>query len=129
MRVLLDTPVVLWWASSGGAHLSPVARDVIAAEDTEAVVSAVSALEISAKATRGRLELPDVADRYVPRLIEQHGFVALSVHLSHALRAGSLPDLHRDPWDRLLVAQAQVEGIPIITADPAIGRYDVETIW
>lgn len=129
MRVLLDTHVVLWWASSGGRHLSRVARDLIAADDTDAIVSVVSALEISAKAARGRLELPDVADRYVPQLIERHGFATLSVHLAHALRAGSLPDVHRDPWDRLLIAQAQVEGLPIITADPAIGRYDVETIW
>lgn len=129
MRVLLDTHVVLWWASAGGRHLSRVARDLIAADDTDAIVSVVSALEISAKAARGRLELPDVADRYVPQLIERHGFATLSVHLAHALRAGSLPDVHRDPWDRLLIAQAQVEGLPIITADPAIGRYDVETIW
>jgi PIN domain nuclease of toxin-antitoxin system len=92
-------------------------------------VSVVSALEISAEAARGRLELPDVANRYVPRVIERHGFTTLSVHLAHALRAGSLPDVHRDPFDRLLIAQAQVEGIPIITADPAIGRYEVETIW
>lgn len=73
--------------------------------------------------------LPDVAERYVPDRLRHHGFVLMSIEPSHAFRAGSLPPIHRDPFDRMLVAQAQVEGLPILTADPAISRYDVETIW
>ena len=67
--------------------------------------------------------------RLVGATMHRHRFRALSIELAHALRAGSLPDVHRDPWDRLLIAQAQIESMPIITADPAIGQYDVEVIW
>jgi PIN domain nuclease of toxin-antitoxin system len=61
--------------------------------------------------------------------MRHHGFELLSIGLPHAFRAGALPRIHGDPFDRMLVAQAQVEGLPILTADPAISRYDVETIW
>ncbi len=75
------------------------------------------------------MDLPDSVARYVPDRIRQHGFDLLPIELTHVLRAGVLPLIHRDPFDRMLVAQAQIEGIPILTADPAISRYDVETIW
>lgn len=129
MRVLLDTHAFLAWVSAGGARLSTRARELVSDEATEALVSAVSAAEISTKVANGRLVLPGPAERYVPSRIARHGFMVLPLDLRHALRVGSLPDIHRDPWDRLLVAQAQLEGLPIITADPLIGRYDVETIW
>ncbi len=129
MRVLLDTHAFLWWVSEGGAKLSDRARELIGAEGTEALFSAASAYEIAAKVGSGRLELPSSPVRYVPDRVALHGFVVLPIELEHALRAGALPPIHRDPWDRLLVAQAQLQGLPIMTADPAIGRYDVETIW
>ena len=129
MRVLLDTRVLLWWSTSDGANLSSTAREVIESGGTEALVSVVSAFEMAAKASSGRLDLPDRPERYIPLLLHRHGFDVLDLGLAHALRAGSLPPIHRDPFDRLLVAQAQVEGVPIVTADPAIARYDVETIW
>jgi PIN domain nuclease of toxin-antitoxin system len=129
VRTLLDTHVILWWASTGGSRVSSAARAIIEDESTEALVSVISAFEISMKTAAGRLELPSPPQSYLPRLFSEHGFDVLGVELAHAIRAGSLPMLHKDPFDRLLVAQAQVEGIPIITADPAIARYDVETIW
>ena len=129
MRVLLDTHVLLWWASKGGSRLSSGARELIGRETTDAAISVVTAFEIAAKEALGKLVLPEPADRYVPRLIAAHSFGVIGVELAHALRAGSLPQFHRDPFDRLLIAQAQIEGIPIVTADPAIARYDVETIW
>jgi len=129
MRVLLDTHALLWWASSGGSRLSATARDLIADSSTVVFVSAASAFEIAVKSALGRLDLPDEPERYVPVLLERHGFRQLPVEVSHALRAGALPDLHRDPWDRLLVAQAQLAGLPLVTADPAIGRYEVSVIW
>ncbi len=129
MRLLLDTHAFLWWASDGGSRLSEEARDAIASESNEVLLSTASALEIGIKAARGRLELPDDPDRYIPDRLRMHGFGALSIDLAHALRASVLPVIHRDPWDRLLVAQAQIEQIPIVTSDPIIGRYDVETIW
>jgi PIN domain nuclease of toxin-antitoxin system len=92
-------------------------------------MSTVSAWEIAIKVGTGRLALPAPLEHYLPERIRQHGFELLRIELPHAMRAGVLPDHHRDPFDRMLIAQAQVEGIPLITADPAITRYDVETIW
>lgn len=129
MNVLLDTHVVLWWASSGGSKVSPRARELIEDGSTVALVSAAALYEIAIKARIGRLELPAEPEVYLPQLLRRHAFGVLPVEESHALRAGALPLIHRDPWDRLLIAQAQVESIPIITADPAIGQYDVDVIW
>ncbi len=129
MKALLDTHVLLWWATAGGTRVSQRARDVIADGSTIGLVGAASLYEIAVKARIGRIELPADAEEYLPRLLRRHSFGVLPVDEAHALRAGTLPLIHRDPWDRLLVAQAQVENLPIITADPAIGQYDVEVIW
>ena len=129
MKVLLDTHTFLWWNSSHGSRLSARAREILEDAGTDGLVSVVSAYEIAMKAARGMVELPDEPSRYVPDRLAQHGFEALAVELRHVLRAGALPFVHRDPFDRLLVAQAQLEGIPIVTADPAIAQYDVEVIW
>jgi PIN domain nuclease of toxin-antitoxin system len=129
MRALLDTHIVLWWASQGGSRVSARAREVIENGATVALVGAASLYEIAVKARIGRIELPAEAEVYLPQLLRRHAFGVLPVEEAHALRAGALPLIHRDSWDRLLVAQAQLEGLPIITADPAIGHYDVEVIW
>jgi PIN domain nuclease of toxin-antitoxin system len=129
VRVLLDTHTFLWWNSSHGSRLSVRAREVLEEEATDGLVSVVSAYEIAMKAARGSLELPTEPSRYVPDRLARHGFEALAIELRHVLRAGALPFIHRDPFDRLLIAQAQLEGVPIITADPAIAQYDVEVIW
>jgi PIN domain nuclease of toxin-antitoxin system len=129
VRALLDTHVVLWWASSDGSRISPRAREIIEDGSTVALVAATALYEIAIKARIGRLELPAEAEIYLPRLLRRHSFGVLPVGEGHALRAGSLPLIYRDPWDRLMIAQAQVEDLPIITADPAIGQYDVEVIW
>ena len=129
MRVLLDTHAFLWWTSEHGKRLSGRARDLLSDSSTDAMVSVVSAWEIAIKVATGRLEIEGDPEHWVPERILRYGFSPLSVELPHALRAGQLPPIHRDPFDRLLVAQAQVEGIPIITSDPAIARYDVDVIW
>jgi len=129
VRVLLDAHALLWWATEGGSRLSERAREIVADSETDALVGAGVFYELAIKAQIGRLELPAAADVYLPRLLRRFAFGVLPVAQEHALRAGSLPLIHRDPWDRLLVAQAQIEGFPIITADPAIGEYDVETLW
>jgi PIN domain nuclease of toxin-antitoxin system len=129
VRVLLDTHAFLAWSSAGGARLTERARDVLADAGTEVLLSAASGFEIATKATRGRLELPDDPRRFIPSRVARYGFHVLPISLEHAVRAGILPDIHRDPFDRILIAQAQVEGLPILTADPLIARYDVETIW
>ena len=129
MRILLDTHAFLWWASERGARLSDCARDLLSDGATDVALSLASVWEIAIKVGRGRVVLPDSVERYVPDRLRHHGFELMSIELSHAFRAGSLPRLHGDPFDRMLIAQAQVEGIAILTADPAISRYDVETIW
>lgn len=129
MKVLLDTSAFLWWVSGGGQRLSERGRWAIEAPGNDVFVSVASAWEIAIKAERGRLSLPLSAERYVPDLLRRFGLDVLPVELPHALRAGVLPPHHRDPFDRLLIAQSQIEGLPLVSADPAIGRYDVEVIW
>jgi PIN domain nuclease of toxin-antitoxin system len=89
----------------------------------------VSAWEIAIKCARGSLELPEAADTYVVSRMTRLGCLSLPVQISHALRVASLPRHHADPFDRLLVAQAQLEDLPLVTSDPAITRYDVKTLW
>ena len=128
MRILLDTHAFLW-AAADDRRLSPAARAIIEDPAHEVLFSAASAAEISIKAGRGRLELPDGAEAYVASRIAVFGFEPLPIDTGHALRSGQLPPIHWDPWDRLLVAQAQLEGVPLLTADRTIARYDIETTW
>lgn len=129
MKILLDSHVFLWWVSEGGRQLTAKAVELIEDPAIEVYVSAVTGFEVAWKAARGRLELPAPADTFVPSRVRRHGFIGMSIELGHALRAGTLPPIHRDPWDRLLVAQAQIEAMPIVTADPLIGQYDVDVVW
>jgi PIN domain nuclease of toxin-antitoxin system len=128
VRVLLDAHVFIWWVLDM-PKLSDPCRGILADGQNEVLLSVASSYEIAYKAGRGRLTLPDAPDIYIRSRLAANSFASLPVELSHALRAGTLPDIHRDPFDRMLVAQAQIEGLPILTADPAISRYDVETIW
>lgn len=128
MRVLLDTRAFLWWVLED-PRLSARAQSVIKAQESDVLVSAVSAWEIAIKSADARLDLPEPAQTYIPDRIAANGFRELDVTVEHAARVAGLPAIHRDPFDRLLIAQAQVEGIPILTSDPAIARYDVDIIW
>ncbi len=128
MRVLLDTHAFLWWISDS-PELSDAAREAIADQRNAPIFSAVSGWEIAIKAGLGRLELPDSPAKFVNEQLSQNGLEVLPIHLRHALGVYGLPDHHRDPFDRLLVAQAVVERLPILTADPEIPRYPVETLW
>jgi PIN domain nuclease of toxin-antitoxin system len=128
VKVLLDTQAFLWW-TSGNDRLTPRATAAIEDPGTDVLVSVASAWEVSIKSALGRLDLETDAERYVPDRIQAHGFTPLEIRLAHAMRAGTLPRHHGDPFDRMLVAQGQIEGVPIVTSDPLIGLYDVETIW
>lgn len=126
MRLLLDTHVFLWLQTSPerlGRHLG-----LVTDASNELAVSAASSWEIAIKHEIGRLQLPEEPDRYVPSRIRAIGAQALPVEHSHALAVASLPALHRDPFDRLLVAQAQLEAMTIMTADEAVARYAVASI-
>jgi PIN domain nuclease of toxin-antitoxin system len=128
VRALLDSHTFIWWVLDM-PNLSDHCRGILEDGANEIFLSVASAYEIGYQAVQGRLTLPDEPAEYVSSRISANGFTPLPIELHHALRAAILPRIHGDPIDRILVAQAQVEGIPIITADPAIGRYDVETIW
>jgi PIN domain nuclease of toxin-antitoxin system len=119
VRLLLDTHVLLWWLS-GDRKLPKNARDVIANPDNEVLVSSASAWEISIKAALGRLdiELDDLEEAIV-----KNGFRSLPIGLRHALTVGRLPNIHRDPFDRMLVAQASVEELRLLTHDRVFERY------
>jgi PIN domain nuclease of toxin-antitoxin system len=129
LRILLDTHAFLWWASERGARLSDRARDLLSDGSTDVALSIASVWEIAIKVGSGRMDLPDSVERYIPDRLRHHGFELMPIELPHVFRSGALPRLHGDPFDRMLVAQSQIEGLPILTADPAISRYDVETIW
>lgn len=128
MRALLDAHAFIWWVLDAPS-LSDPCRDILSDGANEVFLSVASSYEIAYKAEQGRLTLPEAPATYIQSRLAANGFGSLSIELSHALRAGTLPRIHGDPFDRLLVAQAQIEDLPILTADPAIGRYDVETIW
>jgi PIN domain nuclease of toxin-antitoxin system len=127
VRVLLDTQVWLWMQADPD-RLSEAARRIVEPAENELLLSAASSWEIAIKFGLGRLPLPEPPDRYVPDRIRRSGVTPLVVEHAHALSVASLPDHHRDPFDRLLVAQARLEGVPILTADPAFAPYQVEVI-
>jgi PIN domain nuclease of toxin-antitoxin system len=128
MRVLLDTHVFLWW-NQGSSELSKKALRILADPANTLILSVASAWEIAIKTQSGKLRLPEDASTYVPARAAHYGMEILPIHLTHALALQSLPLLHRDPFDRMLVVQSQIEKLSILTADPAIRSYPVDTIW
>jgi PIN domain nuclease of toxin-antitoxin system len=125
VRVLLDTRVFLWLLTQPervGEHLR-----LLEDRRTRLLVSAVSSWEITIKHALGRLPLPEPPARYVPERLRAIGAEPLAIEHEHALAVAELPPLHADPFDRLLVSQAGLLAVPIITADPAVAQYPVET--
>ena len=122
-RFLLDTHVLLWSLAEPG-KLSDRARDALEDAHNEVFVSAVSAWEISVKRAKGRLTAPD----NLAAVVEERGLTHLPLTFHHAERAASLPPHHRDPFDRFLVAQAQVEGLVLVTRDSRVPLYSIRTL-
>ena len=127
MRVLIDTHVWLWMWSEP-EKLRNETRTIVEDPETELHVSAVSAWEISVKAHAGRLRLPTDAGDWLADARHLADVTQLPITFAHASRAGNLPDHHRDPFDRMLVAQAQIESLALVTADPQLAAYPVEVI-
>lgn len=121
--VLLDTHAFLWWLANDAA-LGPSAREIIAEPRNRVVVSAATAWEIAVKRQLGKLTAP--AD--IEAVVEEKGFAKLAVSFFHGQQAGALPPHHRDPFDRMLIAQAQTEGLELMTADPVFRAYAVRLI-
>jgi PIN domain nuclease of toxin-antitoxin system len=127
MRLLVDTQVWLWMLATPD-RLTPEARALVENGATEVLLSAASAWEIAIKVGLGRLALPGPPEDTVPALMVRSAVTPLSVTHRHALRVAALPPHHRDPFDRLLVAQAQIEDLPLLTADPQLRAYDVKIV-
>src|SRR5580658_1401575 len=114
MRILLDTHALLWWVF-GDPQLSSAAKAAIADENNEVLVSAASAFEISTKFRIGKLPEAAVVAADVPACLLEQEFKPLSITIQHGQRAGALPGPHKDPFDRMLIAQAQAEEVPIVS--------------
>lgn len=124
MRLIVDTHVVIWWLLDDKA-LGRIGRDVIEAADTQIVVSDVAIWEIAIKHGLGKLTFnPDAVDR----AINEEGFDRLAINLNHILRVGRLPLHHRDPFDRMTIAQAQAEGCLVMTDDADFARYGIDVV-
>jgi PIN domain nuclease of toxin-antitoxin system len=125
VRLLLDTHAVIWWLMDD-PHLSAVAKRAIASAQNDLFVSACVGYELRYKQGLGRLApLP----QSLPRSLQRDGISVLPISMDHALGAASLPGPHRDPWDRIMMAQALEEGLTVVTLDPGFAQYNVPVLW
>jgi PIN domain nuclease of toxin-antitoxin system len=128
LQLLLDTHALLWWLSDDSA-LTKAARKIIAETKNIVIVSAASAWEIATKVRLGKLPTAaDLAADFTGQ-IEREGFQILPISGEHAIRAGLLPGAHRDPFDRMLIAQAQAENIPIVSNERLFDAYGLNRLW
>ena len=125
MRLLLDTHTFLWFVTND-PQLSENALEAVAEPANEVLLSPASYWEIAIKVGLGKLSLPMPPGDYVPDRLLSSGVVGLPIEHGHALHVASLPYHHRDPFDRLLIAQAQIEQLTILTADRQLAQYDVQ---
>lgn len=128
MKLLFDTHTFLWW-NTEDPRLSERAGDLIADGQNEIFLSAASVWEISIKAAKGKLVLPEPPEQYISNRMNLYQIQALPVLIRHAVKVYELPTHHGDPFDRLLIAQSQVEAIPLLTVDSDIRKYEVEVMW
>ena len=128
MRLLLDTHALLWWLD-GDRRLSLKARRAIASESNSILVSAVSGWEITTKARLGKLPGATDVAADVTACVASQGFLSLDITMLHAQRAGRLPGAHRDPFDRMLIAQSQIEDVALVSDDEAFDAFDVRRFW
>jgi PIN domain nuclease of toxin-antitoxin system len=127
VRILLDTQSWLWLVGAP-ARLSRKARGVVEDPSNELLLSAASSWEIAIKYSIGKLDLSGDPETVVPDWMVRSAVTALPVSHAHALRVASLPFHHADPFDRILIAQAQIEDVPVLTSDPVFREYEVEVI-
>jgi PIN domain nuclease of toxin-antitoxin system len=128
VRLLLDTHALLWWLD-GDRRLSLKARRAIASESNSILVSAVSAWEITTKARLGKLPGATDVAADVAACVASQGFLPLDITMLHAQRSGRLPGAHRDPFDRMLIAQSQIEDVALVSDDEAFDTFDVRRFW
>lgn len=128
MKALLDTHAFLWWITND-SRLSARALRLVKDPGTSVYLSVASDWEIAIKVGLGKLELSDDLDEFIQDQLTTNRIDVLPVHMNHALFVHKLPKHHRDPFDRLLIAQSLVEGMPLVFSDPLIQHYPVQTFW
>lgn len=128
MKAILDTHAFLWWILDN-PRLSRTARDFIIAPDNTIYLSAVSGWEMAIKWSIGKLTLPIQPDSFVKQQLEINNFSPLPIQMSHGLYVHELPGIHKDPFDRLLVAQSTIEDMPLISTDAVFQKYPVSLLW
>jgi PIN domain nuclease of toxin-antitoxin system len=126
-KVLLDTHALVWWLEAK-ENLSRKAKEIIEESDTVVFISAASGWELAIKTQIGKFKSAQLV-KGLEKEIEKEGFIELPISLKHALLAGSLDSAHKDPFDRLLIAQAQVEEVPIVSNDKVFDRFSVRRLW
>ena len=127
-RLLLDTHALLWWLADP-AQLSAKAHAAIADPEHQVLVSAASAWELATKVRLGKLEIAQKLLSELPDVLASQGFDLLPIEFSHGLRAGGYPQAHRDPFDRVLAAQAELEGLTLVSLDPALQAFPCHLLW
>ena len=128
MRLLLDTHTLIWWLTEDSS-LPPSARKLIGSRNIPVLVSAASAWEIATKVRLRRLDVAADLARDFSGYLARERFESLSISVEHGIRAGALPGSHKDPFDRMLVAQAQIESLVIVSNDVLLDGYGVSRVW
>lgn len=128
MRLLLDTHSFLWFIG-GNASLSPTARTLIEDADNQPLLSMASLWELAIKLSIGKLSLGQPFETLIPEQMRLNGIELLQIEMAHVVVVAKLPFHHRDPFDRLLIAQAMVEQIPMVSGDPAFDLYRIKRLW
>ena len=128
MRVLLDTHAFLWWVWDA-PELTAKARKCIANPDNECLLSLASVWEIAIKSSLGKLKIDRSLDQFIPEQLSANGFKPLEIGFRHIMQVTTMPFHHKDPFDRLLAAQAREEKLLIVSADPVFTRYGIKRIW
>ena len=128
MRILLDTHAALWWVMDS-AELSERAAELLSQPKTTNLFSVASAWEIATKHELGRLRIPGTPAEVLDRLTEDLDLTILPIEIPHVLKSATLPWHHRDPFDRILIAQAMLADVPILSGDKRIAQYPVRVVW
>ena len=128
MKILLDTCTFLWMVTDA-PELSDLSREVFVNPGNEVYLSAVSTWEIAIKHAMGRLPLPEVPEKFIPAQRKEHGVTSLALEEEATLHLTRLPEMHKDPFDRMLICQAIVQGLVILSPDELIMQYPIRCIW
>jgi PIN domain nuclease of toxin-antitoxin system len=128
VRILLDTHAFLWWIGADD-RLSARAAELVEDGGNEVFLSAASTWEIVVKTVLGRVEITDPLERFIPEQLERNAMRPLPIGIQHTLAVATLPPVHRDPFDRMLVAQATVEHMTLVSGDRMLRRYPVTVEW